>query len=389
MIHTLVIIAASVFSFSADAHGNGCLATYAREKYWRDGDPSFIEFFKTDEGKTFNCGDVYLAVADASQEGQLPDRDELIQFVKDFREQTENNGTVYFTYVGGESPSRGTDADWAADFVSLVELFLLYELASEYGPVGISFSAVLDEAGWSKVFDAVDDTRRYLARYYPDITFEVDVRLDHSSHGKEAVDEVMRRSNHVSVTTFASRQPELVDMYSTFFTSTCPHCNDDTYEDYKAKVTFVGTGDCSAPCGTTMCDYYALNPNNVQRAYDELYYSINDARGTVLARDRFDYFLKANGTLIGLDHFEESRCIYGDGVLRAIGAPLCGAFATEHSDGCAEIQCIEHEESDFKTDKLKVSIYFFFGLPALPVGPARSGKCVHREETFEMHIEGG
>ncbi|KAF4733525.1 hypothetical protein FOZ62_002740 [Perkinsus olseni] len=110
MIHTLVIIAASVFSFFVDAYGNGCLATYARQKYWRDGDRSLIEFFTTDEGKQSNCGDVHLAVADASQEGQLPDRNELIQFVKDLREQAANTGTIYFTYEGGASPPRGTEA---------------------------------------------------------------------------------------------------------------------------------------------------------------------------------------------------------------------------------------------------------------------------------------
>ncbi|KAF4687881.1 hypothetical protein FOZ63_033485 [Perkinsus olseni] len=176
MIHTFVIIAVSSSSFFVDAYGNGCLATYSRKKYWRDGDPSFIEFFKTDESKQYNCGDVHLAVADASREGQLPDRFELIQFVKDFREQTGNDGTIYFTYVGGGSPSRGTEAYWAADFVPMVELFLLYDLASDYGPFGISVDAELDKAGWSKVFDAVEDTRRYFAENYPDITVKVDAR---------------------------------------------------------------------------------------------------------------------------------------------------------------------------------------------------------------------
>ncbi|KAF4662230.1 hypothetical protein FOZ61_002616 [Perkinsus olseni] len=334
MIHTLAIIAVSLSSFFVDAYGSGCLATYSRQKYWRDGDRSLIEFFKTEEGKQSKCGDVHLAVADASREGQLPDRNELIQFVKDFREQTGNNGTIFFTYVGGASPSRGTEAVWAADFVPMVELFLLYDLASEYGPVGMSFDAELDKAGWSKVFDLVADSRQYLARNYPDITFEVDVRLDHSLDDKEAVDEIMRKADRVSVTTFASDRFGLVEMYRTFFTRTCPHCNDESFRDYKAKVTFVATGDCDAPCGTTMCDHYAFVPSNIQSALIQLQASIDIARGTVIAQDRFDFFLEPNGTLIGLDHFEESRCIYGDGVLAAIGAPLCGATATEHSQAC-------------------------------------------------------
>ncbi|KAF4687242.1 hypothetical protein FOZ62_020721, partial [Perkinsus olseni] len=130
--------------------------------------------------------------------------------------------------------------------------------------------------------------------FYPDITFKVDVRLDYSLADKEVVDEVMRKADHVSVTTFASLRCDLVDT------------------DYKAKVTFVATGDCNAPCGTTMCDYYAFVPSNSQYALDELQGSIAIARATVIAQDRFDYFLEPEGTLFGLDDFEESRCIYGD-----------------------------------------------------------------------------
>ncbi|KAF4662228.1 hypothetical protein FOZ61_002614 [Perkinsus olseni] len=300
MIHTLAIIAVSLSSFFVDAYGSGCLATYSRKKYWRDGDPSFIEFFKTDEGKQYNCGDAYLAVADASREGQLPDRFELIQFVKGFREQTGNDGTIYFTYVGGGSPSRGTEAYWAADFVPMVELFLLYDLASEYGPVGMSFDAELDKAGWSKVFGAVEDTRRYFAENYPDITFKVDVRLDHSV-GKEAFDEIMREADHVSVPTFASDQPKLLALYNNFLEKTCPHYEDDNFMGYNAKITFVGTGDCSAPCGTTMCDFY---PPNITKAHDLLQVAVNISRTISLSQGCFDHLLEADGTLIGLDYFE-------------------------------------------------------------------------------------
>ncbi|KAF4681074.1 hypothetical protein FOZ60_012605 [Perkinsus olseni] len=159
---------------------------------------------------------------------------------------------------------------------------------------------------------------RYLARFYPDITFKVDVRLDYSLDDRQVVDEIMRKADHVSVTTFASHRFDLVDM------------------DYKAKVTFVATGDCTAPCGTTMCDDYAfVVPSNIVTAPIQLLASINIARGHVIGQDRFDYFLEANGTLIGLDHFEESRCIYGDDVLAAIGAPLCGATAIKHSQACS------------------------------------------------------
>ncbi|KAF4662232.1 hypothetical protein FOZ61_002618 [Perkinsus olseni] len=336
MIHTLVIIAVSLSSFFVDAYGNGCLATYSRQKYWRDGDRSLIEFFKTDEAKQSKCGDVYLAVADASQEGQLPDRNELIQFVKDLREQIEDNATIYFTYVGGALPSTGTDAAWAGHFVALVEVHLLFALAPEYGPLEISFDAVFDKTGWSEVFDVVVDTRRHFAAYYPNIPFKVDVRLDHSLDDRQVVDEIMRKADRVSVTAFASHRFDLVDMYRTFLTSTCPHCNDESFRDYKAKVTFVATGDCSAPCGTTLCDDYAfVVPSNIVTAPAQLLASINIARGHVIGRDRFDYFLEANGTLIGLDHFESSRCIYGDGVLAAIGAPSCGADAIKHSQACS------------------------------------------------------
>ncbi|KAF4685501.1 hypothetical protein FOZ60_006489 [Perkinsus olseni] len=298
-----------------DALGLGAL------KYWRDGDRSLIEFFKTDEGKQSKCGDVHLAVADASQEGQLPDRNDLIQFVKDLR---------------GALPSTGTDAAWAGHFVALVEVHLLFALAPEYGPLGISFDAVFDKAGWSEVFDVVVDTRRHFAAYYPDIPFKVDVRLDYSLDDRQVVDEIMRKADHVSVTTFASHRFDLVDMYRAFLTSTCPHCNDERFRDYKAKVTFVATGDCTAPCGTTMCDDYAfVVPSNIVTAPIQLLASINIARGHVIGQDRFDYFLEANGTLIGLDHFEESRCIYGDDVLAAIGAPLCGATAIKHSQACS------------------------------------------------------
>ncbi|KAF4697624.1 hypothetical protein FOZ63_029752, partial [Perkinsus olseni] len=220
MIHTLVIIAASLSSFFVDAYGNGCLATCSRQKYWRDGDRSLIGFFKTDEGKQSKC------------EGQLPDRNELLQFVKDLREQIEDNATICFTYIGGALPSTGTDAAWAGHFVALVELHLLFALAPEYGPLGIGFDAV-----------------RHFAAYYPDIHFKVDVRLDHSLDDRQVVDEIMRKADHVSVTTFASHRLGLVGM------------------DYKAKVTFVATGDCTAPCGTTMCDDYAfVVPSNIVTA---------------------------------------------------------------------------------------------------------------------------
>ncbi|KAF4704292.1 hypothetical protein FOZ63_032916, partial [Perkinsus olseni] len=66
-------------------------------------------------------------------------------------------------------------------------------------------------AGWSKVFDAVDNTRQNLAAYHLDITFEwmsgwTILYID----DEEAVDEVRRKADRVSVTTFASFRFNLV-----------------------------------------------------------------------------------------------------------------------------------------------------------------------------------
>ncbi|KAF4734547.1 hypothetical protein FOZ63_019706 [Perkinsus olseni] len=322
-------------SFFADAYGDGCFATYMKQRYWRGAVPNQLvfkplAFFKTKEGGKYNCGDVYLSAADATDAGKLPgDGAKLIQFVKDFREQRGNrNGTVYLVYEGGAARSMTEDGYWAADFVSLFELLLAPYLQEE-GPIGISFNAAFDKATWSRVFAAVEDARRYASLDWTrNYTFKVDARLDHSSNDKEAVDEVMRKADHVSVTTFSSNQTGLLDMYRTFLTSTCPHCNDKFVGSYKAKITFVARGGCDgSPHGESFCDYFmahrythrdlgrtyflVFSSEGIQKAHEELQASINAIPGKVIAEDKFDHLFEDNGTVMGLNDFRESRCIYG------------------------------------------------------------------------------
>ncbi|KAF4706875.1 hypothetical protein FOZ63_011351 [Perkinsus olseni] len=298
--------------------------------------------FTTDVGQEYSCGDVYILAADASNVPR--DGARLVQFVKDFR---------------GRAPSMTEDGFWAGDFVNLFELLIAPYLQEE-GPIGISFNAAFDKATWSHVFDAVEDSRRYYAsldstRNY---TFKVDARLDHLYNKEGVVEEVMRRADHASVTAFSSTRTGLLEMFRTFLTRTCPHCNDDFYGTSKAKITFVANGECNRRLrGQSFCDYFtpAYNPNRpkteawflfssegVQKAHEELQASINAIPREVIVEDKFEHLFEDNGTVMGLDDFEESKCIYGVDVLRAINfnptyCSLDGCIHTSHTGRCVKV----------------------------------------------------
>ncbi|KAF4673803.1 hypothetical protein FOL47_010062 [Perkinsus chesapeaki] len=292
---------------------NKCMATYSwRQAYWTDNDTSFIDFFKTPQAKEYNCGDVYLNIADASNEGHLLSPERLADFLSQFREVSGNTATIYLFYAGGASGYN--DTVWALDFVRLFEEFTLNYTHPSLGPVGISFNVDLPLQAWMEIFDKTDEMKKTLHCY----DVKVDASLSTVNTNRRLVDTIMARSDHVTVTTFSNSAAGLYDKFKIFLNETCPNCNNDYYCNYKAKITFLGEGDCTLPedCSVaSMCAKFSACPDDpnggILYAYSTMKKAFDAIRGGILPSDRFDHFFPAHETHIGLNYFEWVRCFYG------------------------------------------------------------------------------
>ncbi|KAF4673806.1 hypothetical protein FOL47_010065 [Perkinsus chesapeaki] len=340
--NSIAILGAAAITLDSDsqAHGTskGCMATYSwRQAYWTGNDTTFIDFFKTPQAKEYNCGDVYLNIADASNEGHLLSPERLADFLSQFREVSGNTATIYLFYAGG-APGYN-DTVWALDFVRLFEEFTLNYIHPSLGPVGISFNVDLPLQAWMEIFDKTDEMKKTLHGY----DVKVDVTFEDFKRAKPAlVDKIMYRADHVNVITPSNNYDGLVELFEKFLTKTCPYCSTAKYDEYKAKITFIGEGDCRTKRNCkegSMCAKFSACPSDpdggILYAYDKLMHAIEYTSAKILLPYKFDHFFPADETHIGLNHFEWVRCFYGYQTWIEANLTECGSQYFGASQQCA------------------------------------------------------
>ncbi|KAF4660587.1 hypothetical protein FOZ61_003905 [Perkinsus olseni] len=325
---------------AAEAH---CMASYVwQQDYWTGKDSSYDDFYKAlrkdHKYDDYDCGDLYVNVADASNQGHLANPKGLAKFMEDYYKHN-SKGRVYLFYAGG---AKGyDDKKWAPEYVKTYTEFV-YKYGPKYhwGPIGISFVDVeLDEHAWKDIFHHTDEMKHYLYKHYKYDVY-VDVHFYYNYHYKHLVELYMKRADHVSVATYSNTYEGLIKLYKYFFKYTFPHAYGKDYYKYKAKITFVGEGNCESKhsCGkTSFCAYYSDKYDDpkggIRYAYDVFEKADTYVRRHILSRKQYEHYFEGYGSKYGLNYFYWVQCYYGKDLWYKAGLKHCRKYRY-YSDQC-------------------------------------------------------
>ncbi|KAF4707572.1 hypothetical protein FOZ63_001317 [Perkinsus olseni] len=244
--------------------GEQCRATYARKRYWEENDPTFIEFVKVRGPETYNCGDLYLNVADASTKGTILHTKNLAKFMR--------------TYGG----AQGDEAVSATNFVFFLE----------------SFDVKLKFSPYMKILDGVDQMKGRL----PQHNLKLGVTIPYDQEGAVLVDRFMTRADRVTVTILCNNFEILVKMMNHFLKDTCVYCHSVNYDTLNAKITFIAQGDCEDIVSNS--DHGSgFMPGTAGGSYEVIFYvyellkfTTDYLRGNVIADLWFDHLFEEHGS---------------------------------------------------------------------------------------------
>ncbi|KAF4670555.1 hypothetical protein FOZ61_010146 [Perkinsus olseni] len=332
--------------------GNVCsgnrIGTYTwSQSYWLEGDQALLNFLDHPMGRQWNCGDLYINVADASNHNKIKDEDKLVEWMKTWREQSGNNGTIWLTY--GDVVEK--DGPKMVGFVETFKHFLMRSVSAQdmslIAPMGISFDVehVAEEYYERALMDAqmmkeeVTEGMGYLpGSIFVDCTIEGEKNVVETEYVMRHADRalMMLYRNEVNGT----YEDDLVERMKWMMTEQCTVCTQPGWENLRAKITIMVEGACEMGSGCkklSMCAKDTSSYPDSQGGIQYIWETLQELRRRMIAdeivtQEQFDHIFDVDGTLFAVHNWEWSRCFYGDSFSQEMSFSNCHDYHPLASD---------------------------------------------------------
>ncbi|KAF4712383.1 hypothetical protein FOZ62_025642 [Perkinsus olseni] len=297
------------------------------QDYWSEGDPALTDFIQSDMGRTWNCGELYINVADPTNYNVIKYQPQLVAWMKKWRQDSGNDAIIWLTY--GDVTER--DGQKMCAFVNTYEQFLIRSVSvedmAEIAPIGISFD--VEHVPDDYYLKALTSSREMIANvtkgmgYLPNSIFvgstiEGEPNQQETTYVMQNADRALMMLYRNSVN--GTNNDGLLERMQWMLTDQCVVCTQPGWEDLKAKITIMVEGSCEMGngCGKlSMCAYDTSkypDPNGgIEYVWDSLQDLTNEmVPAGILTQDQYNKLFDVNGTLYAIHNWEWSRCYYGD-----------------------------------------------------------------------------
>ncbi|KAF4750263.1 hypothetical protein FOZ62_012222 [Perkinsus olseni] len=313
------------------------------QDFWREGDPSLTDFIQTDRGRTWDCGELYINVADASNYDKIVDQDKLVNWMKKWRQVSGNDEVIWMTY-GDVVEQNGTKM---VRFVKTFKDFLLRSVSAEdmaeIAPIGISFDVEHVPDTFYK--EALTSSREMVQNvtkgmgYLPHSilvgsTIEGEENQKETTYVMQYADRALMMLYRNAVN--GSYPDDLVERMRWMMTDQCVVCTKPGWENLRAKITIMVEGSCKMGhgCGKlSMCvedtSKYPDPNGGIEYVWNTLQELTNAiVPEGILTQDQYNKLFLTNGTLYAIHNWDWSRCFYGDDFSREQNYTNCQDYHT-------------------------------------------------------------
>lgn len=117
------------------------LGTYSWDQsFWRAGNRDLLDFLESDTGMAWNCGDVYINVADYSNWKGIVEPDNLVKFARAFRQLPGAGSRVLWMTYGDVVERNGEKmVEFVATFEEWLRDYVGSSVIREIMPIGLSY----------------------------------------------------------------------------------------------------------------------------------------------------------------------------------------------------------------------------------------------------------
>ena len=220
---------------------------------WSNGNTEFSDFFGTQAGKDWGCGDIYINIGDYTAPKVIAHQEDLVPFIQTYRETSGNwESVVWMTYGDVESDNGtlmsifvNTFFDWASSLSS--------STADSLGPVGLSFDVEHMTPASTKSALQLAQSLKSSTNFAPGTLL-----IQHTIEGNpniEGTDYVMKYADSALIMLYRNymHSPDFKDdsnilsRAAYMLKEQCVHCLDDAYAaaNYNAKWTIMIESSCS------------------------------------------------------------------------------------------------------------------------------------------------
>ena len=245
---------------------------------WRKGATEFTNFFATQAGKDWACGDIYINIGDYTAPEVIAFEKDLVTFVQAYRETSENwESVIWMTYGDvvsddGDLMSIFVDTffDWAS---SLSE-----NTVKTMGSIGLSFDVEhmtpdSTKVALKKAQSLKASTKFATGTLLIQHTIEGRVNTVGTDYVMKYADSalMMLYRNYMHSSIF-NEDSNILSRAAWMLTQQCIKCLDDEYAEanYKAKLTIMIESSCSPSDYCAKISFCAHDQAGAQYAWDVL-----------------------------------------------------------------------------------------------------------------------
>ncbi|KAF4677482.1 hypothetical protein FOL47_001297 [Perkinsus chesapeaki] len=297
------------------------------QDFWREGDPSLTDFIQTDRGRDWDCGELYINVADNTNYNFIVDQPQLVDWMKKWRQVSGNDNVIWMTY-GDVVEQNGTKM---VGFVKTFGDFLTQSVSAqdmaEIAPIGLSFDVEhVPDTYYKEALMSAQDMVQNVTKsmgYLPHSilvgsTIEGEENQQETTYVMQYADRalMMLYRNEVNGT----YSDDLVERMRWMMTDQCVVCTKPGWENLRAKITIMVEGSCKMGngCGKlSMCvkdtSQYPDPTGGIEYVWNTLQELTNAiVPEGILTQEQYDKLFLTNGTLYAIHNWDWSRCYYGD-----------------------------------------------------------------------------
>ena len=220
---------------------------------WRGGATELSDFFATDAGKEWGCGDLTINIGDFTAPGVIAYEKDLVPFILRYRKTSKNyESVVWLSYgdvVSGDSGLMSQFVDTFFDWANSISA----DTAKSLGTIGLSFDVEhMSGDGTKEVLLKVQSmkssTNFESGKLLVQHTIEGNYNPDGTDYVMRYADSalIMLYRNYMTSSTFKP-DSNILSRAKYFLQEQCVHCLDDAYAtaNYKAKVTVMIEASCA------------------------------------------------------------------------------------------------------------------------------------------------